>query len=149
MWDYLCPSASLHRNKVNILAEFVQQNSEMEIILSIFLTLEVKSYLILINIWEIVRILMISEKSDLGTHSVPAICLNKFLFELFHQAESIFCPSLTLWLCWGSGTSSGQLVAKAEPSLEALHKTNQFWQLKLLWAIITFRLLVMTDLDVN
>jgi len=42
----------------------------MEIILSIFLTLEVKSYLILINIWEIVRILVISEKSDLGTHSV-------------------------------------------------------------------------------
>jgi len=44
----------------------------MEIILSIFLTLEVKSYLILINIWEIVRILVISEKSDLGTHSVGA-----------------------------------------------------------------------------
>ena len=41
----------------------------MEIILSIFLTLEVKSYLILINIWEIVRILVISEKSDLSTHS--------------------------------------------------------------------------------
>ena len=40
------------------------------IILSIFLTLEVKSYLILINFRKIVRILMISEKSDLGTHSV-------------------------------------------------------------------------------
>ena len=44
----------------------------MEIILSIFLTLEVKSYLILINIWEIVRILVISEKSDLGMHSAFA-----------------------------------------------------------------------------
>ena len=51
------------------MAGFVEYNSKREIIFSIFLTLEVKSYLILTNFWKIVRILMISEKSDLGTHS--------------------------------------------------------------------------------
>ena len=65
----LCPSTLLQHNKTNILAGFVEYNSKREIIFSIFLTLEVKSYLILINFWKIVRILMISEKSDLGTHS--------------------------------------------------------------------------------
>ena len=61
------------KNETNILAGFVEYNSKREIIFSIFLTLEVKSYLILINFWKIVRILMISEKSDLGTHS--ELCL--------------------------------------------------------------------------
>ena len=63
----------LQHNKTNILAGFVEYNSKREIIFSIFLTLEVKSYLILINFWKIVRILMISEKSDLGTHSAQVI----------------------------------------------------------------------------
>ena len=65
----LCPSTLLQHNETNILAGFVEYNSKREIIFSIFLTLKVKSYLILINFWKIVRILMISEKSDLGTHS--------------------------------------------------------------------------------
>ena len=69
MWDCLCPSVSLHSNKTNILPGFVKYNTKREIILSIFLTLDVKSYLILIIFWEIVRIMVISEKSGLSTHS--------------------------------------------------------------------------------
>ena len=76
----LCPSTLLQHNKTNILAGFVEYNSKREIIFSIFLTLEVKSYLILINFWKIVRILMISEKSDLGTHSIILVW---FWFKLF------------------------------------------------------------------
>ena len=92
MWDCLCPSVSLHSNKTNILPGFVKYNTKREIILSIFLTLDVKSYLILINFWEIVRILMISEKSDLGTHSAELNCSMKH-----HSAvPSIKIVTLTL-----------------------------------------------------
>ena len=59
----------------------------MEIILSIFLTLEVKSYLIITNFWKIVRILMISEKSDLGTHSANST----FIYIDFEQETDIQC----------------------------------------------------------
>ena len=41
----------------------------MEVILGIFLTYRVKSYLFLTKFWENVRILAISEKSDLTMHS--------------------------------------------------------------------------------
>ena len=65
----------------------------MEIILSIFLTLEVKSYLILINIWEIVRILVISEKSDLGTHSAFTILDHKQKYTFIYGHGLHICVS--------------------------------------------------------
>ena len=68
-WDYTCPSATLYCNKTNILAGFAEWNHEREVILGIFLSFGVKSYLIHTKFWENVRILVISEKSDLATHS--------------------------------------------------------------------------------
>ena len=68
----------------------------MEIILSIFLTLEVKSYLILTNFWKIVRILVISEKSDLGTHSAIYTLKSRVFYQCY-LVETLSHLNLGTW----------------------------------------------------